>query len=78
MTAKTINVRLPEDLYKQIEDLAKATARTKSFLTIDALKSYLQTESWQIQDVQAGIREADEGKFATKKQVDAVFNKYRL
>jgi hypothetical protein len=30
MTAKTINVRLPEALYNQIEELAKATARTKS------------------------------------------------
>ena len=37
MPAKTINVRLPEALYNQIEELAKATARTKSFLAIDAL-----------------------------------------
>jgi predicted DNA-binding protein len=29
MTARTINVRLPEALYNQIEELAKATARTK-------------------------------------------------
>ena len=31
MTAKTINVRLPEALYNQIEALAKASAWTKSF-----------------------------------------------
>ena len=42
MTAKTINVRLPEGLYDQIEELAKATARTKSYLTIDALTNYVQ------------------------------------
>ena len=29
MTAKTINVRLPEALYNQIEALAKASAWTK-------------------------------------------------
>jgi predicted transcriptional regulator len=34
MTARTINVRLPEALYNQIEELAKATARTKSFLAM--------------------------------------------
>ena len=47
MTARTINVRLPEALYNQIEELAKATARSKSFLAIDALTHYVQTESWQ-------------------------------
>jgi len=76
MTARTINVRLPEALYIQIEELAKATARTKSFLAIDALTNYVQSESWQIRDIQEGIKEADEGGFATDKQVKAVFEKY--
>ena len=76
MTAKTINVRLPEALYNQIEELAKATARTKSFLTIDALTNYVQRESWQIRDIQAGVQEADAGEFATDSQVEAVFAQY--
>ena len=76
MTAKTINVRLPEALYNQIEALSKATARTKSFLAIDALTNYVQSESWQIHDIHEGIKEADAGEFATEKQVKAVFAKY--
>lgn len=76
MTAKTINVRLPEALYNQIEELAKATARTKSFLAIDALTSYVQRESWQIRDIREGIQEADAGEFATDEQVNTVFGKY--
>ena len=76
MTAKTINVRLPEALYNQIEALAKATARTKSYLTTEALTSYVQRESWQIRDIQEGIQEADAGEFATDDQVNAVFTKY--
>jgi predicted transcriptional regulator len=76
MTARTINVRLPEALYKQVEELAKATARTKSFLAIDALTNYVQSESWQIRDIQEGIKEADAGEFATDQQAKAVFAKY--
>jgi len=76
MTAKTINVRLPEALYNQIEELAKATVRTKSFLTIEALTNYVQNESWQIRDVHEGIKEADAGEFATDNQVKAMFSKY--
>ena len=76
MTARTINVRLPEALYKQIEELATATARTKSFLAVDALTQYVQNESWQIRDIHEGIKEADAGEFASDKQVKAVFAKY--
>ena len=76
MTAITINVRVPEGLYNQIEALAKATARTKSFLTIDALTNYVQSQFWQILDIHEGIKEADAGKFAANEQVNAVFHKY--
>jgi predicted transcriptional regulator len=76
MSAKTINVRLPEALYNQIEELAKATAQTKSFLTIDALTHYVERESWQIRDIHEGIKEADAGEFATDDQVKDVFAKY--
>lgn len=76
MAARTINVRLPEALYNQIEELPKATARTKRFLAIDALTSYVQSEAWQIRDIQEGIKEADAGEFASEEQVQAVFKKY--
>ncbi len=76
MNARTINVRLPEALYNQIEELAKATARAKSFLAIDALTNYVQRESWQIRDIHEGIREADAGEFATDEEVKAVFAKH--
>lgn len=36
MSSRTIHLRLPEARYKQIEDLAKATERTKNPLTVDA------------------------------------------
>lgn len=76
MTGKTINVCLPEALYNQIGELAKATVRTKSVLAIDALTNYVQRESWQIRDIHEGIAQADAGEFATDDQVKAVFAKY--
>jgi RHH-type transcriptional regulator, rel operon repressor / antitoxin RelB len=76
MAAKTINVRVPEALYAQLEELAQATTRTKSFLTIEALKGYLDQESWQIRDIQEGIKEADAGAFASDEEVNAVFAKH--
>jgi RHH-type rel operon transcriptional repressor/antitoxin RelB len=76
MNTKTLNVRVPEDLYSQIEALATATARTKSFVMVEALKGYVESESWQIQDIHEGIREADAGQFASPEEVNAVFAKH--
>jgi predicted transcriptional regulator len=73
---RTINVRVPVNVYQQLENLAKATARTKSFVTLEALSSYLESQSWQISDIEAGIGEADNGDFATDAQVNSVFAKY--
>jgi RHH-type rel operon transcriptional repressor/antitoxin RelB len=56
MTANAINVHLPEALCNQIEGLAKATARTKSYLAIDARTHHVPRESWQIRDIHDGIQ----------------------
>ena len=56
---RTINVRLPAKLYQQLEDLARATERTKSYVTLEALSSYLATQGWQVQDIEAGLTEAE-------------------
>lgn len=73
---RTINVRVPQSVYQQLEDLAKATARTKSFVTLEALSTYLDTQSWQVQDIEAGLAEAERGEFASDAEVNAVFSKY--
>lgn len=73
---RTINVRVPVGVFNQLDELAAATARTKSFVTVEALTSYLEAQSWQVREVQAAIAEADAGDFATDDQVNAVFAKY--
>jgi RHH-type rel operon transcriptional repressor/antitoxin RelB len=73
---RTINVRVPMSVYDQLDALATATTRTKSFVTVEALSSYLEMQSWQIKEVQAAIIDADNGDFATDDQVNTIFAKY--
>lgn len=75
-STRTINVRVPVSVYEQLEALAKSTARTKSFVTVEALSSYLETNSWQIKDIEAGMADADNEDFATEAQISTVFAKY--
>ncbi len=57
MTTTTMSVRLPGDLFKELELLAKATKRTKSFCAVEAIKSYIERESWQIKFIEEGIED---------------------
>lgn len=75
-TSRTLNVRLPLGLYQQFEDLATATARTKSFVAVEALVQHLQAQSWQVQDIHSGLAEADRGEFASDADAKAMLNKY--
>ena len=42
----------------------------------DAVTEYLPSEPSQLQDIQAGIHEADAGQFASDQQVKEIFGKY--
>lgn len=68
----TMTVRLPETLTRRLEQLARATERSRSWLALDAIRRYVELEEWQIREIEAGVREADAGEFATDEEVDAV------
>jgi RHH-type rel operon transcriptional repressor/antitoxin RelB len=57
-----MTVRVEPELKTKLDKLAKATARTKSFLIADAIREYVELNEWQIEAIQEGIRQADAGK----------------
>ena len=75
-TDKPMTVRLPADLAGQLEKLIQATGRNKSAITVAALRDYVEAESWQIQDIEQGIAEADRGEFVSDSEVNSFFAKY--
>lgn len=44
-------VRLPDDLKAELDLLAKATNRSKSYLATKAIADYLQRNAWQIREL---------------------------
>ncbi len=59
MASEQFSLRISKDTKSRLEELSKATGRTKSCLAIDAIEKYLETEAWQIQSIQAGIKDVD-------------------
>lgn len=55
----TMTVRLPAQVLTRLERIAKATDRTKAYLAGRAIEEYVGTQEWQVQEIQAAVREAD-------------------
>lgn len=69
----TVTARISEETSSRLEELAAFTKRSKSFLVADALELYLNTNAWQVARTQESIAQADQGRFASPKQVGDSF-----
>jgi predicted transcriptional regulator len=65
----TLSVRLNTDTKKQLEALARRARRSKSFLAAEAIAAFVEAESWQLDEIQAGLTELDQGRGVPHKDV---------
>ena len=65
----TLSVRINTDTKKQLEALAKRARRSKSFLAAEAIAAFVEAESWQLDEIHAGMTELDQGRGVPHKQV---------
>jgi RHH-type transcriptional regulator, rel operon repressor / antitoxin RelB len=57
--AVTLSVRISPKMRDQLEDLATATGRTKSFLAAEAIEQYLEVQTWQVKAIQEAVQNAN-------------------
>ncbi len=57
-----ISLRISEKKAREIETLAKATDRSKSWLLEQALDAYLETQTWQVARIERGMAEIERGE----------------
>jgi predicted transcriptional regulator len=67
----TLSVRIDSHTKKRLDALAKRARRSKSFLAAEAIAAFVETESWQLDEIQAGVRELDEGRGVVHNDVSA-------
>ncbi|MEQ1636990.1 MAG: CopG family ribbon-helix-helix protein [Methylococcales bacterium] len=73
----TVTIRLEESVKNKLEKLADATQRSRSFLAAEAIRDYVETHEWQINEIQAAIQEANVGDFATEDEVQTLLDKWK-
>ena len=58
----TLSVRIDVQTRQRLEALAKRSRRSKSFLAAEAIAAYVETESWQLDEIAAGLDDFDQGR----------------
>jgi predicted transcriptional regulator len=76
MKTATVSTKLDPQIATKLDLLARATARSKSYLVAEAVEAYVEEQAWQIEAIREGIKEADKGNFATDEEVKKTFNKW--
>ena len=76
METTTLTLRVPVEMKDRLDKLAEATHRSKSWLAGEALRQYIDLESWQIGEIRQALLEADANDFATDAELDAVVRKH--
>lgn len=57
--AVPLSVRVSVEIRDQLEELSTATGRTKSFLAAEAIKNYIEVQSWQVKGIKRAVKKAD-------------------
>jgi predicted transcriptional regulator len=76
MNTVPVSSRVEKAVSKKLDLLSKATARSRSFLIGKTIKAYVEDQTWQIEAIKEGLKQADQGKFASDAKVRKTFARY--
>ena len=63
--SSTMTIRLEDGVKNRLDQLASVTQRSKSFLAAEAIAAYVDTNEWQLSEIQAALTEAQAQDYAT-------------
>ena len=72
-----MTVRVEARTKKELDGIATALERDRSYIVNEALKAYIDVHQWQINHIRQGLREASAGKFASEDEVKKAISRLR-
>ena len=74
MTAFTI--RVPDEVADRLDQIAQKLDRSRSYMAAQAIEDFVSREEWQLEEIEAGLAEAESGEFASDEELAHVVSKY--
>jgi RHH-type transcriptional regulator, rel operon repressor / antitoxin RelB len=66
---ETLSIRLDAGTKRRLDALSKRSKRSKSFLAAEAIAAYIESEEWQLGEIQAGLAELESGQEVSHEKV---------
>lgn len=77
MEKQTVTFRLESEKVSALDALADSLDRDRTYLLSEAVQAYLDTQQWQLEQIRAGIAEADAGQVIDHKKMKATATRWR-
>lgn len=66
---ETLSIRIDARTKERLDALSKRSKRSKSFLAAEAIAAYVESEEWQLAEIQAGMAGLDSGEELSHEKV---------
>jgi predicted transcriptional regulator len=76
MPRESVTFRLDAEKRAELDAVAKALDRDRSYVLNEAVGAYLEVHRWQLAHIHESIRQADAGEFAADEEVAAAFDRW--
>lgn len=73
---ETLSIRIDAKTKKGLDALSKRSKRSKSFLAAEAIAAYVESEEWQLGELQAGIAELESRQEVSHDKVSKWLNSW--
>lgn len=77
MEKHTVSFRIDADKVHALDTLAEALDRDRSHLLNEAVAAYLETQRWQMEQIQKSLHQADQGELVPHAKVRQMARKWR-
>jgi predicted transcriptional regulator len=77
MEKQTVSFRLESDKVAALDALADSLDRDRTYLLSEAVQSYLDLQKWQLDEIRAGLADADAGRVVDHQKIKAIAAKWR-
>jgi predicted transcriptional regulator len=71
-----LRIQLTDHQAELLDDLARKLEVPSDTLAATAIESFLERETWQIAEIEAGLADAERGDFVDDTEVAAFFSKH--
>lgn len=71
-----LSFQVDQSTISRLDRLAERRKLSPEEVATLAIEEFVEREEWQISEIEAAVRDADKGDFASADEVDAVLSKY--